>query len=353
MKTKEIQEGSAVITVSTEKKISKKLPVFYNPVMKTNRDLSIAVLNAWEKEQLQIADPFAATGVRSIRFLKELSKKKIKNISLNDYSEKAIKHIKENLKKNKLDKDKKITVTNNEADIFFLESNGFDYIDIDPFGSPVHFLDAACKRLSRDSILAITATDTSALAGTFPKVCRRMYDAVPLHGSIMHEVGLRILIRKCQLAAAPYDKALTPLFSYFKDHYMRIFFHCRKGRSRVDEILKQLGTFEYEGKNVGPLWKGALWDAGVLQKLQTDQEKSAAFLEIIKKEASIQTIGFYDIHAFCKKYHLAIPRTAALIEAIQQTDVPVARTHFSDTGIRTTIGEEELKKIINKIVKKI
>ncbi|MCU0373510.1 MAG: ATP-binding protein, partial [Ignavibacteria bacterium] len=42
---------------------------------------------------------------------------------------------------------------------------GFDYIDIDPFGSPCPFLDAAIKRLSRGGILAVTATDTSALAG--------------------------------------------------------------------------------------------------------------------------------------------------------------------------------------------
>lgn len=350
MTMQEITEGKATITISAEKKISKKLPVFYNPVMKTNRDLSIAVLRAWEKEQLQIADVFAATGVRSIRFLKELPKKKIKNISMNDYNKNAIRHMKENLKRNKLDKDKRITVTNDEADIFLLESTGFDYIDIDPFGTPVPFLDAACKRLSRDSILAVTATDTSALAGAAPKACIRKYDAFPIRCPIMHEIGLRILIRKCQVIAAQYDKALTPLFSYFKDHYMRIFFHCKKGRSRADAILQQHGMIEYEEKNVGPLWKGVLWNVEFVQKMQTEQEESAAFLEMIKREAAIQTVGFYNIHAFCKKYHFAIPRTAALIEAIQQTDVPVARTHFSDIGIRTTIGEEELKKIVQNII---
>lgn len=341
-----IREGKAILAVSTEKKISKKLPVFYNPVMKTNRDLSIAVIRAWEKEQLQIADVFAATGVRSIRFLKELPKKKIKNISMNDYNKNAIRHMKENLKRNKLDKDKRMMVTNDEADIFLLESTGFDYIDIDPFGTPVPFLDAACKRLSRDSILAVTATDTSALAGAVPKACRRKYDAFPIRCPIMHEIGLRILIRKCQVIAAQYDKALTPLLSYFKDHYMRIFFHCKKGRSRADAILQQQGIIEYEEKNVGPIWKGTLSNAEFIQKMETEQEESAAFLELIKKEAAIQTVGFYDIHAFCKKYHLAIPRTAALMDAIKKAGFLVARTHFSDVGIRTTIGEEELIQII-------
>ena len=42
-----------------------------------------------------------------------------------------------------------------------LHSKGFDYIDLDPFGSPNIFLDSAVKRLGRNGILAVTATDTA------------------------------------------------------------------------------------------------------------------------------------------------------------------------------------------------
>jgi len=340
-----ITESTSTITISPDKKLSRKVPIFYNPVMKTNRDLSIAVLNAFDKNQLQICDLFAASGIRSIRFLKELKPNKIKNITINDYSNEAVKIIKQNLKDNNLENDKRVIITEKEADQLLHESNGFDYIDIDPFGTPVPFLDMACKRLARDSILAVTATDTSALAGSSPNACIRKYDAVPLRCPIMHEIGLRILIRKCQVIAAQYDKALTPIFSYFKDHYMRIFFHCEKGRTRVDKILKQHGTMQYKGKIAGSLWKGKLWDISFVKKM-----KSEPFLDIIKNEMTIDQLGFYDIHAICRELKIQVPQYEKLFNAIKNSGYKVARTHFSLEGIRSTINEEELKKIIKDLV---
>ena len=56
---------------------------------------------------------------------------------------------------------------------------------------------------------------------------------------MMHELGLRILIRKIQLQGAQFDKALIPLLAYHKDHYFRIYFRCIKGKEKCDEVLKQ------------------------------------------------------------------------------------------------------------------
>jgi len=127
---------------------------------------------------------------------------------------------------------KKIIIKNQDANLFLLNSTGFDYIDIDPFGTPNPFLDSAVKRISRDGILAVTSTDTAALTGTYPKATLRKYWAYSKKDEMMHETGLRILIRKIQLIAAQYDKALVPIFSYFKDHYYRIFFNSVKGKKR-------------------------------------------------------------------------------------------------------------------------
>ena len=91
-----IRERSAII-VAGKGKISKKLEVFYNPVMKLNRDASVLLLNSVEKDDMQIALPLAATGIRGIRFLLELKKSKIKTISFNDKSEEAVKLVKSNL----------------------------------------------------------------------------------------------------------------------------------------------------------------------------------------------------------------------------------------------------------------
>lgn len=346
-----ITEATATISISDEKKLSRKTEVFYNPVMKANRDISIAILNAWDKDHLQIADPFAASGIRSIRFLKELPTEKIKTIVMNDYSEKAIEYIKENLSLNFPQKSLmnavNVEIFCTEASLFLLKSNGFNYIDIDPFGTPVPFLDAACKRLSRDGILAVTATDTSALAGVFPDACRRKYGAIPLHGPIMHEVGLRILIKKCQEIGAQYEKALTPIFSYAKDHYYRIFFQAEKGRTKADRILRQHGMMD----GAGPLWLGRLWDEEFLKKMKTGQQETKKFLDIIKKEAMIPAIGFYDIHAICKKNHLEIPKYEPLLAAIEKKGYAVARTHFSLNGIRTLMGENEFIEAIKEMLR--
>src|SRR3989344_7933350 len=97
-----ITEGLAKISANTPEIVSKEMGVFYNPVMALNRDISIILLNSIPNKNMQIADPLAATGIRSIRFIKELGKGKIKNISINDKEKSAVKLIKENIKLNRI-----------------------------------------------------------------------------------------------------------------------------------------------------------------------------------------------------------------------------------------------------------
>ena len=344
-----ITEASATIKIPEETKISKQMEVFYNPRMKANRDLTIAVLNAWEKNNLQIADPFAASGIRTIRILKECKKEKVESIWLNDHSPDAIQQIKENLKQNKLNTDKRIIIEQKDANMFLLESHGFDYIDLDPFGSPVAFLDSACKRIARDGILAVTATDTSALCGAFPDACKRKYAATPSHSPIMHEIGLRILIKKCQEIASQYDRALYPLFSYAKDHYMRVFFECKKGKTKANEIMDKHKIIRVGNNDAGPLWTGKLWDEKFIKNMKTEEEETKKFLDIIKEEAKIEQVGFHEIHALCKRNKLQIPQYLPLMKAIKSTGHNITRTHFSLNGMRSTIAEKELLEIIKKM----
>jgi len=96
-----MQEGSVELIVD-EGKVSKDLPVFYNPKMELNRSLSILLLNGVEKEQLQIGLPLAGSGVRGLRFIKELDEGKIKHIFLNDHDKDAVQRIKKHFKLNGL-----------------------------------------------------------------------------------------------------------------------------------------------------------------------------------------------------------------------------------------------------------
>jgi len=338
---KQITEGNAILKAHLGK-ISKDLPVFYNPAMELNRTISVVLLKATQRQGLQIGLPLSGSGIRAIRLMKELDKSQIKKISINDLSKQAIKSINTNLKLNKIPKSK-VSVSNREANLFILASKGFDYIDIDPFGSPNPFLDSATRRLARNSILAVTATDTAALCGTHPKACTRKYFAHHTKNPLMHELALRILIRKVQLIASQYDRALTPIFSYSKEHYMRIFFSCQKSKQAVDKIHKQHSFFN----EFGPLWAGPLWDKKLTRemiKILPDNK----FLQRIAEESQIDQLGFHHIHAICKTYKCKVPSKEKLFNAITKKGYAVSLTHFTPAGIRSEIPKSELIKIIKK-----
>lgn len=374
-----IQEGKARIKVYAAEIISKKLPVFYNPVMKLNRDITVLLLNSIERKHMQIALPLAATGIRGIRFLLELKKRKIKNIFFNDKSIEAVKLIKSNLKLNKIKLNNKITISNLDANLFILNSKGFDYIDIDPFGSPNFLLDSAVKRLARDGILAVTATDTGVLCGSYKNACLRKYSGKPLRNEFCHETGLRILIFKIQIIAAQYDKALIPIFSYSKNHYFRVFFICVKGKKKVDELMKNIGyiihcsscLFRKTTKDIfnlkkcpvcgskldyaGPLWLGQLWDKKLVTKMckninALENKELVKLLEIIKKESKINLVGFYDVTKVVKHNKLKnVPKKDLLINEIKKAGFKAAETHIRPNSIRSNIELKKLLKLIRKI----
>ena len=371
------KEGRAVIRIKKADKVSREMEVFYNPVMKHNRDISVLLLNCIENENMQIGLPLEASGIRGIRLIKELEKGKIRGISFNDHSEKAVQSIKNNLILNNINNfaiiknpinnlkkiknmahndkisDKKIKIYNEDASLFLLKSSGFDYIDVDPFGASNPFLDAAIKRISRNGILAVTNTDTAALTGTYPRACIRKYWAKAKRDYMMHETGLRILIRKIQLVGMQYEKALIPIFSYFKEHYFRAFFRCIKGKKEADKVAEQHGVFN----GAGPLWLGDLWDRTLTNKMHkflisnyfSNDKELSKFLKIINDESKLSVFGFYDTHNAAEKMKLRIiPKKDEIIKKIIKTGHKAACTHFSGTGIRTNMSYDAFTSILKE-----
>lgn len=315
--------------------------------MITNRDIAILFLKAWGKKNLQICDPLAGTGVRSLRFLKEAGEYS-KIVYANDKSHFFIRSMKKNLLLNNIPSTK-LSLSHKEASVWMLESSGFDYIDIDPFGSPNPFLDASIRRLSRRGILAVTATDTSALCGTHPRACLRKYWAIPQRIVHMHELGLRILIRKVQLIGAQYDRALLPLVSYADQHYMRVYLCVDKKKNAVDAILKQHGMWN----QAGPLWLGPMQDSKILESMHRlcplEWKKTVQLLGILCNESHISSLGFHDIHTLARKYKLAsLPSVPVIISALNQQGFVAARTHLSQNGIKTNCSEEEFVRILQQ-----
>ncbi len=386
-----ITEGAATVRVPVAAKVSKEMEVFYNPVMKLNRDVSVLLLKTVGEERLaksrkegttktakaavedetakpfdgfSIGSPLAGTGIRECRFLVELERGLVKELAANDYDGKAAALIRKNIELNDkgLNCDE-IEVSCTEANKFLLDSTGFTYIDLDPFGTPNPFLDAAVKRLQRGGILAVTATDTSALAGTYPDAGRRKYWAEPMRNHLMHDVGLRILIRKAQLIAAQYEKALVPVYSYSKDHYMRVFLLNERRKKATDAVLRQHKYLHYcprclgiststinsrtccgrQTQSAGPLWTGQLWDkrlarrmAAVNKKWLHGRPENQKLLDLLAAEAQapVGLIGFYPLNLVRQAY-----RKMPLRKDVLLARKGVWPTHFEANAVKAKAVE--------------
>lgn len=365
MKTQQITEGAIKLIVPIAKRIY-EAPVFYNPDMITNRDTSVLLLRAMDRK-FWCMDLLAGTGVRGLRIKKEV---KNAQVDLNDKNPVAYKLIKRNAKLNKL----KVKITNLNAEFRLANyKQVYNYIDIDPFGTPVPYLDAAVKALKwRGGILGITATDTSALCGTYPKACLRKYGAKPLRNYLMHETGIRILIKKVQEVAAQYEVALTPIFCHSTLHYMRVYFKADSGAKRTDKILEQHGFYDDSTNSIsrkrsvgrvhkggsdaliaGPLWLGDLWDEKLVRQMQKVLSKTSVspetirLLQTIAEESKIKVFGFYNVHALAKKHKLKqLPKFDIIMQKLRKKGYKASRTHFSPKGIRTNAPLKTVLKIL-------
>ncbi len=392
---------------ASEGKISSKLNVFYNPKMRSNRDISVLFILKFVKDKLKglisekeihkqiikvpkilLIDAFCASGVRAARWLKSLD-----NMISDFYDE--FNELKERFRieivANDLNVDPKIIKKNlnitlntlKHAEIFeirieslhfdelILKYKNFDYVDIDPFGSPNPFIDLVAKYGKHNAIIAITSTDTGALTGTHPRATFRKYWSKIVRTEMMHEFGLRILIKKMQLHGLSYDKALFPLLAYYKDHYFRIYFQIKKSKSLADEILKLHKYFildeyhhiisEDQVKCVnmkdllGPIWFGRLWDKDLIQemlKLKRYTEISEDSLKLLKQlYDEIDIVGFYDLHYLSKAKLIKKPiKLKHLLNFLNNSKISATRTHFSPYGIKTAMQPKELIKILNMII---
>ena len=365
-----ITEGKITIEIP-KGDIRKKDTVFYNPKMQLNRDISILAIKVFEKmakRKITAADALSSSGIRTLRIAKECDN--IEKVLINDMNPSAIKTAEKTAKDNNI---KNAEFSTEDANVFLSKNKClFDYIDIDPFGSPIYYLDSCARAASGKSLIGITATDTAPLSGTYPKTCIRRYGSTPLREDIKHEIGLRILIASIVRAFSRHDKSFVPVISYSKIHYFRIMgistsstrlagksaetigyaFYCKKcGNRRItDETEKEkcdiCGT---EFTTAGPLWTGPINSGIFLEKMIENNDlknpELTSFLETLHKESAIQEL-FYDLHQICKKNHLEIPKRDELFKELKKRGYKAEKTHHELTGLRSNVNYEELLDII-------
>lgn len=353
-----VREGGLEFEIPEQADAGTGDAVFYNPVQELNRDITIATLRAardqWELETY--LDGMTATGVRGCRAAADGW-----TVTCCDVDPAAVELCEANLSRNDL-----------EAEVRHADVNGlmhrrpFDVIDIDPFGTPVPFLDAAVR--SARGLLCVTATDTAPLCGAHFRSGVRRYGAVPRNTEFHPEMGLRILLSAIVRTAARYDTAVTPVLSHVSDHYARTYLRVESGAKAADERIDDLGYVDHcpeclfreydrgllpdpcdscpacgsrQVRTAGPLWLARPDDEAfvraVRDRLDEDcgtAETAAGLLERIRAELDEPT--HYDQHRLTKRWGEPAIAMDELIEALRAAGYEASRTHYSGTSFKTS-----------------
>ncbi|NJE62571.1 tRNA (guanine(10)-N(2))-dimethyltransferase [Thermococcus sp. 21S7] len=373
----EVREGLAKILVPKAERIY-DAPVFYNPIMALNRDISVLAVEVLKPRT--VLDALSATGIRGIRYALETP---AEEVWLNDISEDAFNLILENLRLNlgvdgerigerrfSFEGEKKVIANLDDANRLMAEKfRHFDFLDLDPFGSPVEFLDTALRSVRRKGVLAVTATDTGVLCGAYRHACRRKYLAEPIRGELCHEAGLRILIGTVVRYAAKYDLGVEVLLAYYRDHYFRAFLRLKSGARKADGSIERLGylwqdengRFGYENSFLpkrqgayGPLWLGPLKSQEFVDEvLKLAEEhppahkKTLPFLETLVEELDVPF--HYDTHALARRNNLQVGKLAEIIETLRGKGYSATRTHFSPVAIKTDAPFDEVLEALRAL----
>lgn len=357
-----IIEGSTEVFVYKNKEKQKGPGVkqgfpFYNSAMELNRDLSVLVCQ-WLVDncdkKLFLLDGLSASGIRGVRIANEVDGEF--DVVVNDWSEQSYDLINKNVKYGGFSN----VVAENKNLNVLLSERFFDYIDVDPFGSPVYFVDSAIRSIRNNGVISCTATDTAALCGVYPRVCLRRYGARPFHGVVMKEIGLRILLGFICKIAARYDKGFEPLVCYVTDHYFRVYVRIKKGVNRANDSLKNVSSFSsnelfYKKDkvvDVGPLWMGRLGETKVIQSLRTlvfekklgSKNSLWRLLDLLEGESQ-GSCFFYTTDSVASKLKCSPPRMDSVFEKIRNKGFSVYHTHFCPTGFKTDMPEELLISI--------
>src|SRR5512141_918828 len=146
-------------------------PVFYNPRMAINRGATVLFLRALPpgRRPVDYLDAMGASGLRGLRVATEACVP----VTINDRSARALGLAAANAGRLGL----AVETVRSDANAL-MSSRRFGAVDLDPFGSPAPFTDAACRSAVR--YLFVTATDTAPLCGAHLRAGMRRYFARPM-----------------------------------------------------------------------------------------------------------------------------------------------------------------------------
>ncbi|KAK2710527.1 tRNA (guanine(26)-N(2))-dimethyltransferase-like isoform X3 [Artemia franciscana] len=448
---KQVKEGKAEILYKTSR------DVFYNPVQEFNRDLSVSVLKLFnynwmkkveekkgkqkseenlrkdsivdehqgsdledvliqtriERKALEpgkiyedgvaLLEALAASGLRSIRYAKEAGG--FRSIIANDLSRAAVESMKTNIEYNEVSH--LISTSENDATALMYQrrrrADRFNAIDLDPYGSPTPFLDAAIQSISDGGLLLVTATDMAVLCGNSQETCFYKYGSLPLRTKACHEMALRILLQHVQSFATRYGRYIRPILSVSVDFYIRIFVQvfsgnreCKRTASETamgflctgceTQSFQYLNTVSIENNNEkfgrttgppvsssckhcgsshhigGPFYMGPLHDQSFLRDLLNNIKTDPEPLGTVKRLEGVLTMAmeelsdvpfYYLLDQMSSKVKVTMPTAKQFRSAICNAGYRVSMSHCAQNSIKTDAPPSFLWDIFRELAKDI
>jgi tRNA (guanine26-N2/guanine27-N2)-dimethyltransferase len=329
--------------------------VFYNPDMALDRDLAVAFTSAYfGPGDRRGWDMLSATGARGLRILAESGA--FASFLCSEANPEAAGVLQENARGI-------VGAIVRRADARALPVEApFDYVDIDPYGSPVEFVPTALRALRPGGVLAVTATDLMVLSGVQPGACERLYGSHPVRGRLGPEGGLRILLALLVRAARQQERTIRPLMAYVRGHHLRAYLEVSASGAPPDRALVGMidtgpWTGPYLGDHgpYGPMWLGPLFDPELARRLTTPSTaalpvETERFLTRIREEATVDRPFYFEANELAGALGLPFPASAAeLARGLRAGGYQFARTHMRPEGFRTDAPRAVVERIVTAL----
>jgi tRNA (guanine26-N2/guanine27-N2)-dimethyltransferase len=366
-------EGSTKLLVpraSLEELVPPTFPVFFNPAAATNRDISVAVASV--AEGTTFCDALAGVGSRGLRVAKEVARRI--EVTMVDFNGESLEVARRSARANGVLG--RCRFVEAEAGSFLSSRYGrvekFDFVDVDPFGTPVRFMQGALTAASDRGMVSLTATDTAVLCGVHREVCRRRYGADPLNNHFHHETAVRILLNSLRRQAASLDIGLEPVLAHSTKHYVRVYVLMRVGPSKADAAMENEGYVTWcpkcshsesltqpvlacaacgsKVRCAGPLWTGRLTNVGVLGRA-LENARRRKFKEASRILSSLARVDDFPPWSFSMEQicsSLGVPSVPdeKVAKALKDAGFASSRQPFEKTGLKTDAGYADVVRAV-------
>ncbi|KDR81650.1 hypothetical protein GALMADRAFT_89844 [Galerina marginata CBS 339.88] len=369
---------------------------------------NISKTSEYKPYKVVILEALSATGLRSIRYAKEIPLAKC--VIANDLSPGAVEAMKRNIAINGDHAIQKVQV--NEGDACSLmyshreEKRRVDVVDLDPYGTAAPFIDAAVQSVNDGGLLCVTCTDLSVLATTnYPEKCFSNYGGVPVKAEYCHESALRLVLHSISTTASRYGRFIQPLLSLSIDFYVRIFVRVQTSPVEVKKALIKNSTFyicttcqsHYEqplgkmltktsssgqtndifktqsGPSVpqecpecdsnlhiaGPMWSGPLHDPDFVGKVIVHVNENQAHYGTFARMKGMMTVAkeeltnpfYFTPSRVASYFHCETPSLDDVASALLNGGHKVSRSHACAGSLKTDASHRQLHDIFRSWIK--